>query len=69
MSHDAVADLVERYLTDEAFRVAFALDPEAAVSAAGFELDSDELAALHSTVSTREDQPLKPRVSKYSFGS
>jgi len=69
MSHDAVADLVERYLTDEAFRMAFARDPDAAVSAAGFELDSDELAALHSTVSSREDQPLKPRVSKYSFGS
>jgi hypothetical protein len=49
--------------------MAFARDPDAAVSAAGFELDSDELAALHSTVSSREDQPLKPRVSKYSFGS
>jgi hypothetical protein len=69
MSHEAVADLVERYLTDEAFRIEFARDPEAAVSAAGFELDSEELAALHFTVSNRDDQPLKPRVSKYSFGS
>jgi len=68
MSHDAVADLVERYLNDEAFRMAFARDPEAAVTDAGFELDSDELAALHATVSSR-DEPLKPRVSKYSFGS
>jgi hypothetical protein len=69
MSRDAVADLVERYLNDEAFRLAFARDPEAAVAAEGFELDGDELAALHSTVSAHDDQPLKPRVSKYSFGS
>ena len=68
MSHDAVADLVERYLNDEAFRMAFARDPEAAVSSAGIELDSDELAALRATVSSR-DEPLQPRVSKYSFGS
>jgi len=68
MSRDAVADLVERYLNDEAFRLAFARDPEAAVLAAGFDLDSDELAALHTTVSAH-DEPLKPRVSKYSFGS
>jgi len=69
MSHAAVADLVERYLNDPAFRAAFAHDPEAAVTAAGFELDGDELAALHSTVSSHDDQALKPRVSKYSFGS
>jgi hypothetical protein len=42
---------------------------EAAVAAAGFALDADELAALHATVSAGADQPLKPRVSKYSFGS
>jgi len=69
MSHDAVADLVERYLNDPAFRAAFAHDPEAAVAEAGFELDGEELAALHATVSAHDDQPLKPRVSKYSFGS
>ncbi|HEY5340609.1 MAG TPA: Os1348 family NHLP clan protein [Candidatus Aquilonibacter sp.] len=59
MSHDAVADLVERYLNDSAFRAAFADDPEAALAAGGFELDSDELAALHSTVCSHDDQPLK----------
>jgi hypothetical protein len=69
MSHDAVADLVDRYLNDPAFRAAFARDPDAAVAAAGFELDADELAALHASVSAHEDQPLKPRVTKYSFGS
>lgn len=69
MSFDAVAELVERYLNDEAFRMAFARDPEQAVAAAGFDLDGDELAALHASVSARDDQPLKPRVSKYSFGS
>jgi putative modified peptide len=69
MSHDAVADLVERYLTDEAFRAAFARDPEAAVADAGFQLDGEELAALRASVSSHDDQPLRPRVSKYSFGS
>jgi hypothetical protein len=69
MSTDAVADLVERYLNDDEFRTAFARDPEAAVIAAGFALDDDELAALHATVSPDAGQPLKPRVSKYSFGS
>jgi hypothetical protein len=68
MSTDAVADLVDRYLNDAEFRTAFAADPEEAVRAAGFALDSDELAALHATV-TVADQPLAPRVSKYSFGS
>jgi hypothetical protein len=69
MSQDAVADLVERYLNDAEFRAAFALDPETAVADAGFQLDGDELAALHATVSSHDDQPLRPRVSKYSFGS
>jgi hypothetical protein len=69
MSTAAVADLVERYLNDDDFRMAFVRDPEAAVTAAGFALDDDELAALHATVSADADQPLKPRVSKYSFGS
>jgi hypothetical protein len=69
MSQDAVADLVDRYLNDPAFRADFVRDPEAAVIAAGFVLDEAELEALHATVSKRDDQPLKPRVSKYSFGS
>jgi hypothetical protein len=69
MSQDAVADLVDRYLNDPAFRAAFAHDPEAAVLAAGFALDDAELEALHASVSKHGDQPLKPRVSKYSFGS
>jgi hypothetical protein len=69
MSHDAIADLVDRYLNDSAFRTAFAQDPDAAVAAAGFVLDESELAALHSTVTAHDDQALRPRVSKYSFGS
>jgi len=69
MSRDAVAELVDRYLNDEAFRMAFARDPDAAIVAAGFELDSEELAALHAHVSAHDNQALKPRVTKYSFGS
>jgi hypothetical protein len=69
MSQDAVADVIERYLNDPAFREAFARDAEAAVIAAGFALDEAEMEALHASVSKRDDQPLKPRVSKYSFGS
>jgi hypothetical protein len=69
MSFDAVADLIERYLNDPAFRTAFARDPDEAVAAAGFTLDENERAALHSTISAHDDQALRPRVSKYSFGS
>ena len=69
MSLDAVADLVERYLNDAVFRTAFGNDPEAAVAAAGFDLDAGELEALHGAVSASDDQALRPRISKYSFGS
>jgi hypothetical protein len=69
MSQDTVADLVDRYLNDPAFRAEFVRDPGAAVVAAGFVLDEAEMEALHATVSKRDDEPLKPRVSKYSFGS
>jgi hypothetical protein len=69
MSFDAVADLIERYLNDSAFRAAFANDPDAAVAAAGFNLDESERAALHSTISAHDDQALRPRVTKFTFGS
>ena len=69
MSLDAVADLVERYLNDAAFRTSFARDPEAAVAAEGFTLDESELAALHSMCKSEGDQPLRSRVTRYSFGS
>jgi hypothetical protein len=70
MSLDAVADLVERYLNDAAFRTAFAADPNAAIADAGFELDASEIEALHSAVgATSNDQSLRPRVTRYSFGS
>jgi len=69
MSLDAVSNLVERYLNDASFRTDFAADPEAAVAAAGFSLDPSELEALHGAVSSRDDQALRPRITKYSFGS
>lgn len=70
MSLDAVSDLVERYLNDAAFRTAFARDPDAAVAAEGFTLDEAERAALHAMcIPDGRDQPLRPRVTRYSFGS
>jgi hypothetical protein len=69
MSLEAVANLVERYLNDAAFRTDFAKDPEAAVVAAGFNLDAGELEALHGAVLAHDDQALRPRITKYSFGS
>jgi hypothetical protein len=69
MSHDALSDIVDRYLNDASFQAAFDADPERAVADAGYHLDDAELSALHSTVTSREDQPLRPRVSKYSFGT
>jgi hypothetical protein len=69
MSHDVISDLVERYLNDSAFASDFVHDPERAVTAAGFDLDESEIAALHARVLSHDDQVLRPRVSKYSFGS
>ncbi len=70
MSLDAVADLIERYLNDASFRTAFAADPEAAVAAEGFKLDEAELAALHTACMQHDGgEALRPRVSRYSFGS
>jgi hypothetical protein len=69
MSQDSLATLIDRYLNDATFRVDFAHDPEAAIAAAGFTLDDEEREALHAAIWTRDDQPLKARVSRYTFGS
>ncbi len=69
MSRDAIAALVDRYLNDPSFREDFARDPEAATLAAGFALDEDELEALRGAVWSHGDEPLKARVSRYTFGS
>jgi hypothetical protein len=69
MSLDALADLIDRYFNDASFRTAFAADPDAAIEAAGFTLDEDERAALHTAVASTDDQALRSRVTRYSFGS
>jgi hypothetical protein len=69
MSYDSLAALIDRYLNDAPFRVAFARDPEAAIAAAGFTLDDEEREALQAAIWTHGDQPLQARVSRYTFGS
>jgi hypothetical protein len=69
MSQDSLAPLIDRYLNDPFFRAEFAHDPEAAIAAGGFTLDDDEREALHAAFWTHDDQPLKARVSRFTFGS
>lgn len=64
MAQSAVRVLVDRWLTDQAFRSALRANPEAAVQSAGIELDQDELAALRSMAWDASDAELEARLSK-----
>jgi hypothetical protein len=68
VSADVIVALVDRYLDDPQFRDAFARDPEAAVRAAGFQLDEEHWAALHAADGLRLSEALKRRSSYVSFG-
>lgn len=64
MAHSAVQTLVDRWLTDHAFRNALRANPESAVHAAGIELDQDELAAVRSMAWDASDAELEARLSR-----
>ena len=59
-----LAALIDRWMTDEAFRAAFRANPQAAVVAAGLKLDEDGLAAVRAMDATPRDHDLHQRVSK-----
>ena len=68
MSQAGIDALVERYLDDPQFRADFSRNPEATVRRAGFDLDDEELAALHAADGVRLGEALRARVSRASFG-
>jgi hypothetical protein len=68
MSQAGIDALVERYLDDPQFRTDFSRNPEAAVRRAGFDLDDEELVALHAADGVRLGEALRSRISRASFG-
>jgi len=56
--------LIDRWMTDEDFRVAFRADPKAAITEAGFALDESALAAVQAMDRPQRDHDLHQRVSK-----
>ena len=69
MSREAIAELVDRWLEDPAFRAAVRQDPEGAVRATGVELDEDEWAAVRAVDWSLSDDELATRASKGGCGT
>jgi len=63
MSEEIVKQIVDRYVSDEAFRVEVRADPEGAIRSAGFELDDEERALLESIDFSQTDEQLAARMS------
>jgi predicted ribosomally synthesized peptide with nif11-like leader len=64
MSTEAVAELVDRWTNEPAFREQMREDPEGAVRASGVQLDQEEWAALQSVDWKLSDQELEGRASR-----
>ncbi len=64
MPREAIAELVDRYLNEPAFRAALQQDPEGTVRRSGIALSEDELAALRSIDWSLPDEELRARVNK-----
>ncbi len=64
MPREAIAELVDRYLSEPAFRAALQQDPEGTVRRSGIALNEDELAALRSIDWSLPDEELQARVNK-----
>jgi len=59
-----MARLLDRWMEDDAFRDAFAANPEEAIRAGGIDLTADDLAALHSVEWNLSDGGLAGRFNK-----
>ena len=64
MSRETVGKLVDRWMNDAEFRRAMRADPEGAVKRSGFDLGSDEWAALRTIDWSQSDDQLRARASK-----
>lgn len=66
MSQNALAQVMDRYTNDPAFRDQMRSDPEGAIQRGGFELDESERQAIQNIDWSLPDEQLKERVSKTS---
>jgi hypothetical protein len=63
MSRQAVESLIDKWISDPAFREGMRKDAEATVRMAGVELDRDEWSALRAVDWTLPDEELRTRLS------
>jgi predicted ribosomally synthesized peptide with nif11-like leader len=68
MSRERIEELIDRWMDDPAFRTAVRQDPEAAVRAAGLDLNADEWAAVSRIDWSLSDEELSSRASKSGCG-
>jgi len=67
MSREAIEEMVDRWMNDLEFRQAVQRDAEAAVRAAGFELDADEWSALKAIDWNMSDEELMTRSNMHGL--
>lgn len=64
MAQPEVEGLVDRWMSEPAFRQEMRADPEAAVRNAGISLDDEELATLRNMDWSASDEELQARINK-----
>jgi hypothetical protein len=65
MSQQALADVMDRFTNDPAFREALRNDPETAIRDSGIELNAQEMATIRKMDWEIPDEQLHERVSKF----
>ena len=65
MSQEAVAQLIDRWINEPAFREELRSDPEGTVRRSGVQLDPDEWEALRKIDWSLSDEELQNRTSKW----
>jgi len=64
VSKEAINQLIERWVNDDAFRTQVRQDPEATIRATGLELTEEEWAGIRQVDWTLSDEELQGRTSK-----
>jgi hypothetical protein len=67
MSQNALAQVMDRYTNDRAFRDQMRSDPEGTIQRGGFDLDESEREAVQNMDWSLPDEQLKERVSKWGL--
>jgi hypothetical protein len=67
MSQNALAQVMDRYTNDPAFRDQMRSDPEGTIQRGGFDLDESEREAVQNMDWSLPDEQLKERVSKWGL--